>query len=211
MVFLVFAAIARHVLGRELVGLFQKCHLFLIARLCILCGSHLLQLFHLGFQGLLFRVFLRWLVKIAEGPVDVIVGGNGWKTGFLPSAGFMQAAFLVIRIRWQLYASSGVLVRNAGEVSQRAHFFCLFALHVRLFVGSDLVSLYAGSPRVRQFGVEARIFLLLSSVLFRRCEDEPYRTKEEKEHSCKNQIFPDFQPLSQFVCIITHFLPDWID
>ena len=45
-----FAAITRHVFGCELVGLFQKCHLFLIARLCILCGSRLLQLFHLAFK-----------------------------------------------------------------------------------------------------------------------------------------------------------------
>lgn len=75
------------------------------------------------------------------------------------------------------------------------HFFRLFALYVSLLVGGNLVFLYVGSSRVRQFGVEARIFLLLLFVLFGRCENEPHRTEEEKEHPGKNQVFPDFQPL----------------
>ena len=39
--------------------------------------DRLLELFHLGFQSLLLRIFLRRLVKVAERPVDVIVGGDG--------------------------------------------------------------------------------------------------------------------------------------
>ena len=43
----------------------------------LLCGDRLLQLLHLGFQRLLFRVFLRRLVKVAQRGVDVVIGGCG--------------------------------------------------------------------------------------------------------------------------------------
>lgn len=72
------SATSRRVLGGKLVGFLQQGHLFPVSHLRgLLCGDRLLQLLHLGFQRLLFRVFLRRLVKVAQRGVDVVIGGCG--------------------------------------------------------------------------------------------------------------------------------------
>ena len=206
--------LARRISGRQLVGFLQQGYLLLVGHLRgLLYGGCLLQLLQLGFQRLLFGIFLRGFVETAERGVDVIVGGIG-RGERTPVASAVTAGCTVIWIfrcgfdlhhrRFRLICLA--VICHCREVLQRAHLLFLPVSHVSLLVGRNLVRLNTRPSRVGQLGVESGVPLLFLPVLLRRGENPPHAADEQQEHSGKYQVFPDFLPLLQFVCVITHCL-----
>ena len=193
-----------HILGRQLVGLFEQGHLIVERRAgrLRLPSHHRLQFLDTLAHLLLFRVFGRCFVEIAQRAVDVLVGHSGRTyrplragtstvvAGGLLRFGIEQVELLRLRLGFI------VLIREqCGEVVHlRTPLFLLF-LHLRLLVSGTLVGDDARLHGQGHFGVEADALLRLGLVLVGGREDQPHGACEKQSHKRVHEHLATLLPL----------------
>ena len=88
------------------------------------------------------------------------------------------------------------------------HLLLAFLTHGLLLIGRHFVIDNRGIPRIRKFGVEPLLPLLLGTIRIRRGKDEPHAGAEHDEHKCEHQIFLYSLAAFQFFSVVTHLLPN---
>ena len=163
-----------------------------------------LQLCQPGTQFLLFWVFPRCFVEVAERAVDVLVGGcRGVKAGLRSgvSGGIFLSSVQGVRLPSGCFARSlrslpsGHFTKKGTQTLHRTVALLLFPLHYLLLVGFLLITDQFGCHRVRDFRVEA--LCLFPLFFLRRSEDEPHRACKKQKHQGINDKF--LSPLSLFL------------